>query len=268
MTDPLVDAAGVRHRPAGAEARIVSLVPSITETLIELGLADQLVGRTHYCIHPAGAVADIPSLGGTKKIKLSRLREIAPTHVILNIDENTLEMAEAVAEFVPHSVVTHPIEPGDNVALYRLLGGLFGREREAEAAVAAFERGMAALQARSWPDRRVLYLIWREPWRTVSRDTYISRLLDLVNWRTVCHDPDVRYPEVEIDAALLRETDIVLFSTEPFTFDEASIEAFRARYRAAAPRLALFDGEYGSWYGTRAIRALDYLADFAASADN
>lgn len=266
MTDRLVDAAGVRHRPAGAEARIVSLVPSITETLIEFGLADQLVGRTHFCVHPVDAVADITSLGGTKKIKLSRLREIAPSHVILNIDENTIEMAEAVAEFVPHSVVTHPIEPRDNVALYRLLGGLFGREIEAEAAVAAFERSLAALESRSWPPRRVLYLIWREPWRTVSRDTYISRLLDLVNWRTVGHDPEIRYPEIEIDAGLLRETDIILFSTEPFSFDEASIEAFRAQYGAVGPRLALFDGEYGSWYGTRAIRALNYLADFAASA--
>ena len=266
MNDRLVDAADVRHRPAGADARIVSLVPSITETLIEFGLADQLVGRTHFCIHPADAVAAIPSVGGTKKIKLSRLRELAPTHVILNVDENTIEIADAVAEFVPHSVVTHPIEPRDNLALYRLLGGIFGREREAEAACAAFGRGTAALKAKSWPLRRVLYLIWREPWRTVSRDTYISRLLDLVNWRTVCHDPDMRYPAIEIDTGLLRETDIILFSTEPFSFTEASIEEFRARYGAAGPRLALFDGEYGSWYGTRAIRALDYLAEFAARA--
>jgi ABC-type Fe3+-hydroxamate transport system substrate-binding protein len=263
--DPAVDWLGVRHAPAGPDARIVSLVPSITELLIDLGLAHQLVGRTHYCIHPADVVQGIPSLGGTKKISIPKLRLLHATHAILNVDENTHEMAEAVRAVVPHVVVTHPLGPDDNPPLYRLMGALFGREREAAALVAAYEAARARLadMARTLPPRDVLYLIWREPWMTVSRDTYIARLLALVNWTTLCHDPAARYPEVAMTDDLLAATDLVLFSTEPYAFAEADVAAFRGAH-PAGPAAALIDGEYASWYGSRAIAAMDYLAGFAA----
>jgi ABC-type Fe3+-hydroxamate transport system substrate-binding protein len=262
--EALVDWLGVRHAPAGPEARIVSLVPSITELLVDLGLAAQLIGRTHYCIHPAETVKDIPSLGGTKKISLSKLRALGATHAILNIDENTREMAEAIREIVPHVVVTHPLGPDDNPRLFRLMGALFGREREAAALVAAFEAARARLvdAARALPARDVLYLIWREPWMTVSRDTYIAQLLALANWTTLCHDPAVRYPEVAMTDTLLAETGLVLFSTEPYAFTEADVAAFRAAHPAGPPA-ALIDGEYASWYGSRAVEAMDYLAELA-----
>ena len=210
----------------------------------------------------------IKIVGGTKTVKLDKLFAVEPTHVIVNIDETPKQLAEAIAAEGARVIVTHPIEAGDNLDLYRLIGGIFGRTEAAGELCAQFEaaHGRVVAAATTLPRRRVLYLIWQDPWMTVSRDTYISRLLDLVNWRTVGHDPEMRYPEIEIDTGLLRETDIILFSTEPFTFTEAHVEEFRARYGAAGPRLALFDGEYGSWYGTRAIRALDYLAEFAASA--
>ena len=99
--DTLTDALGVRHAPAETPVRIVSLVPSITELLFALGLETQIVGRTHYCIHPAPAVMALPSVGGTKKIKYSRLRALQPTHVIVNIDENPRELAERLASRHP-----------------------------------------------------------------------------------------------------------------------------------------------------------------------
>lgn len=265
MGRALIDAAGAVHAPAGAEARIVSLVPSLTELLFDLGLGAQLVGRTHYCIHPADAVSAIPSLGGTKKIKMDRLAALAPSHAILNIDENTEEMAAAISEIVPHVVVTHPVAPEDNLALFRLLGGIFGHAERAEEFCAAFEAALSHLRAVAGdgPARRVLYLIWMDPWMTVSRDTYVSRLLALLNWETQGHDPEIRYPEVEMSEALLAETDLVLFSSEPYEFTETHVEAFRAAHGSTGPELRLIDGEYCSWYGTRAIRALDYLARFA-----
>src|ERR1700755_515223 len=128
----LRDAAGTVHEPAGSEARIVCLVPSITEVICDLGLADQLVGRTGFCIHPWDTVRTIPKLGGTKDVKLERIRELAPTHAIVNIDENTREVACTLAEFVPHVVVTHPLGPRDNLDLYRLLGAIFHRRPQAE----------------------------------------------------------------------------------------------------------------------------------------
>ena len=91
----LADYAGTHHKPAGAEARILSLVPSITELLFDLNLASSLVGRTHYCVHPKNDIDAFPSVGGTKKVVLDRVRELAPTHVIVNVDENTKEQVWA-----------------------------------------------------------------------------------------------------------------------------------------------------------------------------
>ena len=119
-------------RPADAGARIVCLVPSITELICDLGLAEQLVGRTGFCVHPWETVRRIPKLGGTKDVKLERIRALAPTHAVVNVDENRLEVVEALAEFVPHIVVTHPLGPLDNLDLYRLIGAIFGREAKAE----------------------------------------------------------------------------------------------------------------------------------------
>jgi len=116
MSERYTDGLGntfAQHR----NARIVSLVPSITETLVELGLRDRLVGRTGFCIHPRDAVRDIPKVGGTKDVKIERVRALRPSHVIVNIDENEASTVDRLREFVPHVVVTHPTSPDDNLAL-------------------------------------------------------------------------------------------------------------------------------------------------------
>ena len=122
----LTDAAGQRHVPAGPDARIVSLVPSLTELVFDLGLGDRLVGRTGFCVHPREALRGVPKVGGTKDVKLERIRELAPTHVLVNMDENRRETVDALAAFVPDIVVTHPNTPQDNLPLFALLGGVFG----------------------------------------------------------------------------------------------------------------------------------------------
>ena len=183
----LTDAAGQRHVPAGPDARIVSLVPSLTELVFDLGLGDRLVGRTGFCVHPREALRGVPKVGGTKDVKLERIRELAPTHVLVNMDENRRETVDALAAFVPDIVVTHPNTPQDNLPLFALLGGVFGAEaaaaRLADELRAALAE-VAALRA-TLADERVLYLIWREPWMTVARDTYIAATLAEVGWSTV-----------------------------------------------------------------------------------
>jgi ABC-type hemin transport system substrate-binding protein len=121
-----LDAAGQPHPRADASARIVSLVPSLTELLFDLGLGERVVGRTGFCVHPRAALRTVPKVGGTKDVKLERIRELAPTHVLVNMDENRRETVDALAAFVPHIVVTHPNTPQDNLNLFGLLGGLFG----------------------------------------------------------------------------------------------------------------------------------------------
>lgn len=261
--DALTDALGVHHAPAETPVRIVSLVPSITELLFALGLEEQIVGRTHYCIHPAPAVAALPSVGGTKKIKYSRLRALQPTHVIVNIDENPRELAERLNADGLQVIVTHPQAPEDNVPLYRLLGGIFSRAAEAETLVAEFEQALAELRRFDWPRRRVLYLIWRKPWMGVSRDTYIARTLALVGWDTLPVESELRYPVLEMNRTLLDAADLILFSSEPYRFLPEDLETFARACDCPLDKLRLIDGEMTSWYGSRAIQGLRYLAHFA-----
>ncbi len=256
----LTDAVGTVHEPAGADARIVCLVPSITELICDLGLAEQLVGRTGFCIHPWETVRRIPKVGGTKDVKLDRIRELAPTHAVLNVDENRRETAAELAQFVPHVVVTHPRSPLDNPPLYRLLGGIFGREREAEELCARFEAALERLQARERPRDDVLYLIWRDPWMAISADTYISRTLALINWVTQPLQTDERYPEIDL-SSYAGEVDRVLLSSEPFHFKDHHVPEVQSLVPGA--RVSLIDGEMTSWYGSRAIQGLSYLETLA-----
>lgn len=263
MSARLVDAAGTQHVPAPRNPRIVSLVPSITELLCDLGLAGSLAGRTGFCIHPRETVRGIPKVGGTKDVDLHKVRALAPTHVILNVDENRMEAARALAEFVPTLVVTHPLAPIDNLALYRLIGGIFRREREAESLCDKFEAEYAALEAAAsaFSPERVLYLIWKNPWMTVSRDTYVSRMLALVRWETVPEKTSDRYPKISLEDVELRNARTVLLSTEPYPFRESHLTEVRARL-SQAQKVALIDGEMTSWYGSRAIASLGYLLRF------
>jgi ABC-type Fe3+-hydroxamate transport system substrate-binding protein len=281
MSEHTVDAAGIEHIGAGDEARIVSLVPSITELLFALGLDRQIVGRTGFCVHPRERVRAVPKVGGTKSVRLDALRALRPTHVIVNVDENERTTVDQLRAFVPHIVVTHPLAPEDNLALFALIGAIFGREDAAQDLARKLKTRLAAIKARDWPAQRVLYAIWRDPWMTVARDTYISAMLRLVNWHTL---PDVaggaagapRYPAFDLSAPWLADVDRVLLSSEPYRFTQAHCDALAQDLRAAGSpmgtmgrpqagrRIELIDGEQVSWYGSRAIEGIGYLQRYAS----
>jgi ABC-type Fe3+-hydroxamate transport system substrate-binding protein len=261
----LVDAVGQRHDVAGAQARIVSLVPSITELLFDLGLAPQIVGRTGFCVHPKDRVKRVPKVGGTKSIEVARIKRLAPTHLVVNIDENPRAAVEELAKFIPHVVVTHPLGPRDNLRLYRLLGGIFSREEQAEELCRRFEQSYAdtASAAAAWPRQKVLYLIWKSPWMTVAMDTYISRMLATVGWDNHEAKSEARYPSLTLTPALLDSVAFVLLSSEPYSFRERHcVEILDLLPPAAHTRVALIDGAMTSWYGSRAIQGLAYLRQF------
>jgi ABC-type Fe3+-hydroxamate transport system substrate-binding protein len=258
---PLIDALGQRHVP-DPDARIVCLVPSITELLCELGLAGKLVGRTGFCIHPRETVGAIPKVGGTKDVNVEKIRKLAPTHVVVNIDENEKPTVERLAEFVPHVVVTHPNTPRDNLPLARLMGGIFGAPDAAERWCAAFEEEYAALHALApGPRRTVLYCIWQDPWMTVSNETYIASMLAELGWRVPALGEGERYPRFAWSQALVDGLDAVLLSTEPYRFTEAHADALEKQI--GIPVL-LVDGEMMSWYGSRALEGLRYLRKLRA----
>jgi ABC-type Fe3+-hydroxamate transport system substrate-binding protein len=257
-----IDAIGTAHRSVAATdaVRIVSLVPSLTELLCALGLAPLLVGRTGFCIHPRAALAAVTKVGGTKDVNIEKIRKLAPTHLLVNIDENEKPTVDALAAFVPNLIVTHPLAPRDNLALYRLLGGIFNAQQEAEALCAAFEAEYAALAALPHLSaRRVLYCIWQDPWMTVSRDTYIARMLELIGWRQwQDQDAGARYPVFSWSDALCAAVDEVLLSTEPYRFTDAHADALE---KQIGMPVRLVDGEMLSWYGSRAIAGLRYLRE-------
>lgn len=258
-----------------AALRIASLVPSLTELLVELGLRECLVARTGFCIHPAAALRDVPKVGGTKDVNLDALRRLAPTHVLVNVDENRLDVVEAIRAWseAPQLVVTHPGGPEDNLALVAQMVEHFGARAgvidRAAALTQALQRELDLTRPDVHPARIVLYLIWRDPWMTVARDTYIARMLARIGWRTL---PDVqggdsgaaRYPVVHGDEPWLASVEQVLLSSEPYRFGVRHFDAARALCPGAQVRLV--DGELLSWYGARAVAGLRYLREIAAEA--
>ena len=255
------------------EPRIASLVPSLTELVFALGLGDRLVARTGFCVHPGDRVGAVAKVGGTKDVNLAKLRRLAPTHVLVNIDENRRETVDAIAAWsdaVPKIVVTHPRDPIDNLALVDQLAATFagvsGIAQRAAALREALAGALAATRAEGRAPCRVLYLIWHDPWMTVARDTYLSRMLARIGWHTLPETSGgfagaARYPSLSGREPWLGEVERVLLSSEPFAFQDAHVAAARALCPRA--RVQRVDGELLSWYGARAVAGLRYLRELA-----
>ncbi|MEP7303081.1 MAG: helical backbone metal receptor [Caldimonas sp.] len=259
--------------PFAREVRIASLVPSLTELAFALGLGARLVARTGWCIHPAEAVDRVAKVGGTKTVNLAKLRRLAPTHVLVNVDENRLETIEAIrawGEAAPEIVATHPLAPEDNLALLAQMTARFGGLPEvaerARSLGAALQRGLDLTQPAGRPVVRVLYLIWHDPWMTVARDTYLSCMLARIGWQTLPATAGglagaARYPALSGDEPWLAEVERVLLSSEPFTFEARHVA--QAQTLCPNARVQRVDGELLSWYGARAVAGLAYLRALA-----
>lgn len=252
--------------PSATTPRIVSLVPSLTELLCDLNLAESLVGRTGFCIHPKDIVRRIQKVGGTKDVDIDAVKRLAPSHLIVNIDENRKEVIDTLRPYVGEVIVTHPLGPLDNLELYRRFGQLFERETLAEELCRNFLAvtpeatltGPTSTESIR-PTQRVLYLIWRDPWMTISPDTYIARMLSAFGWHSWASTSPQRYPTLALEECR-GEIDRVLLSSEPYAFREKHI----AEIQAVLPDLPvqLIDGEMVSWYGSRAIAGMRYLREF------
>ena len=260
--------------PSGSGGpRIASLVPSLTELVCALGLGARLVARTGWCVHPRSEVAAVAKVGGTKDVNLVKLRGLAPTHVLVNVDENRRETVEALAAWgdaAPRIVVTHPVAPEDNLALVAQLAAEFaveaGVRERADALTQALRRELDATSPVGRTAERVLYLIWHEPWMTVARDTYLSRMLARIGWQSLPAQDGgpsggARYPVVTGSEPWLGDVERVLLSSEPFSFEAKHAEAAAAMCPRA--RVQHVDGELLSWYGARAVAGLRYLRQLA-----
>jgi ABC-type Fe3+-hydroxamate transport system substrate-binding protein len=248
--------------------RIASIVPSLTELLFALELGPNVVARTGFCIQPRDGVRRVPKVGGTKNVNVAALLAARPTHLVVNIDENRRETIAALCAHIPQIVVTHPLTPDDNLDLYREFGRLFERNDAAARLAADYSLARDALSslARDVRPLTVLYLIWKDPWFTVSRATYVSALLAGAKLNTLPVISASRYPILAADDPAWREADLILLSSEPYAFGQKHAGALSRALPAPKPVL-LVDGQMLSWYGSRAIAGLRYLRELRARID-
>ena len=252
--------------------RLVSLCPSITETLVALGLADSLVGVTRYCIHPKEALAGIPRVGGTKNPDLAAIRALKPDLVFCNGEENRREDIDLLKrEF--RVDVTHPRTVGEIPALVRHFGALTGREEEAEKislkVEGALERVERAMRGGAAAGFRYVYLIWKDPWMTVGPRTYIADLLRRVGGSLSFEEEmfsESDYPTLSESEIVAASPDVVILPDEPYRFRERDAALLAASALPAVTRVVLVSGDDFCWHGVRTLRGLEAAADLAAAA--
>lgn len=230
--------------------RLVSLVPSTTESVCAFGAGDRLVGCTRYCTHPPAALAGLTRIGGTKNPDREKVLSLRPDLVLANAEENRPEDLEWFASRVPVLVQT-PRTVAEAVVALRELAHAVG---DPGAVLPAVERTVASLAATAVADAqsspRVYYAIWRKPWMTVGGDTFVHDVLRCCGATNVAAAAAARYPEMAPDAAVSRGVDVVLLASEPWAFDDAQRCELAASATFGRARLVLCDGRDFSWHGT------------------
>lgn len=240
--------------------RVVSLVPSLTELLAALGLDDEVVGLTRFCVRPDGWTARKTVVGGTKTVNVARVRGLAPDLVVANREENERADVEAIVAFAP-VLVTHIATRADALAAIREIGRAVGRTARADALADEIEAAFGALPA--FAPLRAAYLIWRDPWMTVGADTFIHDVMAAAGLVNVFAER-TRYPAVSAGDVRASAPDVVLLSSEPYPFAERHVAEAEAAFGAPA---VLADGEAFSWYGARMREAPAALAALRATLD-
>jgi ABC-type Fe3+-hydroxamate transport system substrate-binding protein len=249
--------------------RIVSLIPSTTELLCRLGLADALVGITVYCREPADLLRDKTRIGGEKDPDLARIRALAPDLVIANVEENLREHVEALRGWGIPVHVTYPRTVAGAIAMIRELGEVTGTAAPATALADELETRVAQAReaARGREAARVFYAIWRGPYMTIGADTYIHDVLTVCGAANVFADAAERYPTVTLDTMAARRPEVILLPDEPFRFRRVHVDDF-APYRDVPAvrdgRIHLVDGKPFSWHGHRIADALRTLPELFA----
>ncbi len=250
--------------------RIVSLIPSTTELLCWLGLADALVGITVYCREPAGLLRDKTRIGGEKDPDLERIRALAPDLVVANVEENVRAHIDGLREWGIPVHVTYPRTVTGAIAMIRELGEVTGTA--ARATALADELDALLAQARQSVRRRdpmrVFYPVWRGPYMTVGADTYIHDMLAVCGGANVFADAPARYPTVTLDEVAARRPEVILLPDEPFRFRRIHVGDFTPYGDVPAVRhgrIHLVDGKPFSWHGPRIADALRTLPQLLTS---
>ncbi|MEM7330598.1 MAG: helical backbone metal receptor [Chloroflexota bacterium] len=250
VTDQMGREVTVPQRPT----RIISLVPSQTELLFDLGLDDKIVGVTKFCVHPAEQVADKQSVGGTKKFRFDVIDRLQPDLIIGNKEENYREGILQLAKTYP-VWLSDIFTLADACAMIRQVGTLVGKAEKANLMAERIQAAFVALKPVPRP-LRVGYFIWQKPVMAVGRHTFIHEMLSQCGFANAFADMDNgRYPELTFDDIHTAQLDAILLSSEPFPFREKHKQVFADAFPETA--VYLVDGEMFSWYGSRLETAVN-----------
>ncbi|GAB3888763.1 helical backbone metal receptor [Spirosoma agri] len=233
--------------------RIISLVPSQTELLVDLGLDQALVGITKFCIYPADTHRGKAIVGGTKTLDFDKIHALQPDLIIANKEENTRAEVEALQRHYPVHV-TDVVTVADALAMIQDVGTLVGKG--AQAAELARHIGSLLVAPSDFAPRSVAYFIWRKPYMVAANDTFIHAMLEIAGFQNVFGDR-TRYPEITPDDLNAAQPDLIFLSSEPFPFSEKHIGEFQAICPSVP--VMVVDGELFSWYGSRLLRSSAYF---------
>lgn len=253
MPAPLLDARGRAFACLPPARRLVSLVPSQTELLADLGLDDAVVGLTRFCVRPEGWKARKVIVGGTKQVDVARIAALQPDLILANREENTAGMVAALEALAP-VFVTDVKTLADALAMIRAVGRLTGVPSIAGDLARQIEAGFAALPP--FPPCRAAYLIWREPFMVAGGDTFIHDMMARAGFVNAFGDVP-RYPAVTLDDLRDRAVEAVLLSSEPYPFGPG--HAVEVEKALPGVRVRLVDGEAFSWYGSRLLHTPGYF---------
>jgi len=228
--------------------RIVSLVPSQTELLYDLGLKEEVVGQTLFCIHPSEMHVIKPRVGGTKKLKMDVIHDLKPDLIIGNKEENEKEQIEYLMQHYP-VWMSDILDIPDALDMIRKVGELVNREREAEKLATEIAQGLSEFTLIE--KGRAAYFIWREPYMAAGRNTFIHDMLMKLGYTNVFEEKKSRYPVISNEDLIRANPEFILLSSEPYPFKLKHIDELQNICPEA--KIHLVDGEKFSWYGSRLL---------------
>jgi ABC-type Fe3+-hydroxamate transport system substrate-binding protein len=260
----LIDASGVPVALRALPRRIVCLIPSTTEILCRLGLADALAGVSSYCVEPREVMRATAKVGGEKNPDVAKICALRPDLVIANMEENVREHVEALRASGLTVWVTYPRTVADVGRLIRELGAVTGTAERADAMADELDAAHAAARARAEGRAPVpvFYPIWRSPYMTIGTDTYVHAVLAACGGENVFGDRPERYPTITLDEMAARRPHVILLPDEPFRFRRAHVKDFEPYADVPAVRegqVHLVDGKLCAWHGPRLVEALRVL---------
>lgn len=250
-----IDQMGNTIKLEGTPKRIVSLVPSQTELLFDLGLDEQIVGLTRFCVHPAGKKKEKKNVGGTKQVHFDRVEAIQPDLIIANKEENQQEQIEELQKHYP--VWISDIKTLDDaLEMMSKLGELTGTSDKAQSIITRVKQDFAAFESKLERPLRTAYFIWKKPYMTIGNDTFINDMLKRCGLVNVFGNT-TRYPETDIEALKQLNPELILLSSEPYPFKDRHIAELHEELPNAI--IKLVDGELFSWYGSRLLHSATYF---------